>query len=624
MADYLSAHAAEHSSSHRVVMIGLDGATWTIIDRLVDNGELPTFERLKTEGAYGALRSVDCYFTPPAWTSMLTGYSPERTGVYTFGKWESDKKRFGGVSAMDVEVPMVWDIASRVGKSVAVVNVPVTYPAHEVNGIMVSGFMAPLTYRNVKTPRFVSFEPYDGRFEPDLDARTDEVRLRGVDSLSLNRTEMVLYDTTRDGVLEYDMAALRFLDEPIQVVELGVFSPWFQVALDTLPNGGREPQRVVTRVRVDYKGPFGIDKKPRGSVQYAPFLRLPTDDDLKLTYPKVLARDIEDRFGRYVITLSTYPELIVDELSETEPVLDFFYEYDDWDLFLYILHAPDNIHHGEGFSTRAEEVYRRVDRLLGHLIERLGEDVTLMITSDHGFAEYEYVIDFNWFLYTIGMLGTDKEFFKTIEIDYDEALVFHNQWCLYFNDEQLTPEGLATRGVPIPAGSTPREALVAYLKEKAQQIVEPYTKQAMPVELIDVPQDGAGIPPDMIVVGSYDNYIVEGADLRIRTRQVVRSQKSAFHERNGIYILWGPRIEPGKDGGVRDIEDIAPTMLYLMNLPLGEDMDGEVMLDLIRAPFSENPRLHLSDYVEQRPSFDYSVEELQSLEDKLRTLGYVR
>ena len=79
--EYLSSRAHEDNKHGKVVFVGIDGAAWNIIDPMIDEGLLPTFAILKHGGCYGTLRSTECFISPPAWCSMMTGYAPEKTGI---------------------------------------------------------------------------------------------------------------------------------------------------------------------------------------------------------------------------------------------------------------------------------------------------------------------------------------------------------------------------------------------------------------------------------------------------------------------------------------------------------------------------------------------------------------
>ncbi|NIM46482.1 MAG: hypothetical protein GTO54_12830, partial [Nitrososphaeria archaeon] len=65
----------------RLLVIGIDGATWRVLGPLLETDGLPNIKAVMSEGAYGILESTLPPFTTPAWNSMLTGLRPHRIGV---------------------------------------------------------------------------------------------------------------------------------------------------------------------------------------------------------------------------------------------------------------------------------------------------------------------------------------------------------------------------------------------------------------------------------------------------------------------------------------------------------------------------------------------------------------
>ena len=633
----MEAFLADVSSEARrqVVFIGLDGAAWDIIDPMIEAGELPTFARLKREGASGILKSVPCYFSPPAWTSMFTGYSPENTGIYTFGKWDSETKRFSSVSSADVAVPSLWDVASAAGRRVAVINVPMTYPARPVNGVMVTGLMTPFVYEREEKALGLRLRPLGEPFHEELDGRSKSPPMIAIAPNANNTFTVVLYDTSDDQEANYDTAALRVVprgtdwrkaDVPVYVAPLNTYSEWVRFDYQR-PTGGGEMKTVQASFKVEQKPGGGR----RGREDFAmlilsPLFRVPSDPDLDMTHPETFAAEIEDALGAYIINLNFAPDLITQKVKDTARFASFFYNYDDWDFFVYNFMATDNIQHREGYSPRARQIYTEIDGFLAALIDELPQDVVLVVASDHGFSHYDYVIDLNKFLNELGLLRNIDD------PDYSTTLAFHNQWCIYFNDALLTEDELERRGIP-PKGKTPRDALIAYLQQKAQGIQDD-SGRTYPIELVEVPEDAAGVPPDMIVIGAYADYYVEGPDLvskrddtvtPTRSDAVAYHDRGWFHDRDGIYVLWGSDVQSGVDGGVRRIEDMTPTILFLLGLPLAENFDGHVMADLLRPDaLAGRQVVYLENYGALAPSGESADAELQSLEEKLRSLGYIR
>jgi len=622
MAEFVSSVEARGGP---VVFIGMDGASWDIIDPMIERGQLPTFQRIKEEGAHGILNSVDCYFTPPAWTSMLSGYLPEKTGVYTFGSWEGHGNAFRTVSSLDVQVPRVWDVASGAGRKVGVINVPVTYPARKVNGVMASGLLTPLGFGKQKgggggLP--VTFRDLPGPFHPPIDEKSYSRRI-AASQYSENLIYAAVYDTIDDGVEEYTVSVLKVFpsgvehdkgdDVPAYVWKQNHHGPWI-----TITDGVGERKRDVCcsfKVR-KYKG-----SNERGTILMTPKLRLANDPDLRMTYPAEFADEIVRDIGCYHSHLSYAPTLIPPLTQKTTQYARYFYRYDDWDLFMFVFMATDNIHHREGFSKRAEIVYQKLDSYLAALMEEMPDDATLVIASDHGFKKYKFVIDLNRYFHNLGLIEDINR------PDFDKSLVFHDRWALYFNKQLLTFDELVKRNIPIEGFESPRRALISYLQSVCQQITMRKLKdRTFPVELIEVPEDGVGRPPDMIVTGGYSDYFVEGSDLKIHAGFPVREaspRESNYHAKEGIYMMWGDRIEKGVASGDREIVDIAPTILHLMGLPLSHEMDGRIISEAL-VPAARTTPYFVQNLESLKPTGDIPFDELETLEQKLRTLGYIR
>ena len=70
--------------TNRVLMIGLDGATFRLLRPLCEMGVLPFLASMMRGGVVADLMSTNNPLTPPAWTSMTTGRSPEVHGIYDF------------------------------------------------------------------------------------------------------------------------------------------------------------------------------------------------------------------------------------------------------------------------------------------------------------------------------------------------------------------------------------------------------------------------------------------------------------------------------------------------------------------------------------------------------------
>jgi predicted AlkP superfamily phosphohydrolase/phosphomutase len=130
-------------SRPRVVVIGLDGVPFTYVRRLVDAGELPNFRALLEDGAMAQMDTTVPNVSSVAWASFMTGQNPGKHNIYGFIDRPAGSLRVFIPTSRDMRSPALWEILSAHGKRVFAMNVPVTYPPRDVNGIVVGCFLSP-------------------------------------------------------------------------------------------------------------------------------------------------------------------------------------------------------------------------------------------------------------------------------------------------------------------------------------------------------------------------------------------------------------------------------------------------------------------------------------------------
>ncbi|WZO96165.1 alkaline phosphatase family protein [Isosphaeraceae bacterium EP7] len=130
-------------TTDRLVILGLDGATWTVLDPMIQNGVMPNLAALLGRSAYGTLRSTIPPVTSAAWTTMMTGCGPAQHGVFDHRYYDAAAGQLRVNHSGRVKVPTFWHLLSDAGRSVISLNVPVTFPPLKVKGVVVSGMDAP-------------------------------------------------------------------------------------------------------------------------------------------------------------------------------------------------------------------------------------------------------------------------------------------------------------------------------------------------------------------------------------------------------------------------------------------------------------------------------------------------
>lgn len=127
----------------KVLVLGLDGATWDLLTPWMEAGELPRLAELRDGGVWGQLLSVIPPLSPPAWTTAATGVNPGVHGIYDFFRFDPDSMIAYTETARSRRVPGVWTLLSEAGHRVGVLNVPMTDPPDPVSGFQVAGIPHP-------------------------------------------------------------------------------------------------------------------------------------------------------------------------------------------------------------------------------------------------------------------------------------------------------------------------------------------------------------------------------------------------------------------------------------------------------------------------------------------------
>jgi len=153
------------TNNNKVLIIGLDGGTFTLLQPWIDEGKLPNLKMIQKEGVSGELESTIPPITPPAWSSFMTGNNPGKHGVFHFVCKDKTTGREVPINSRMRSGPTLWRILSESGKKVLVLNCPTTYPPEEVNGAMISCFLTPGGKKDFIYPREL-VEEIEGKFGP--------------------------------------------------------------------------------------------------------------------------------------------------------------------------------------------------------------------------------------------------------------------------------------------------------------------------------------------------------------------------------------------------------------------------------------------------------------------------
>ncbi len=546
----------------KVCVIGLDAATFSLINPWIEEGKLVHLKRMMEEGCFGNLRSTIPPFTPPAWTSSVTGQNPGKHNIYDFFKFDGGDYKGKLTSQGDRKSKTVWNILSEEGKEVGVVNVPCTYPPERVNGFMVSGTPIPShakdhTYPDPLVEEIMEHIP-GYRLWSDLDRRDEEAVLREI------------YKNT-----EIEIALVTYL---LEKKRWDFFMTVF-IGLD-----------VVQHLYWRY-----MDRSHPG---FSP------------NVPQILA---------------------------------------------------------EGILT----CYQRVDRFIGDLLNKFGDEVSLVIYSDHGAGPlYKDFYITNWlieegflvlrerpggFKNAISLhpwmrqmgsflsrfdinrlryfipLKILKKFMRLVFPGYQKmaALIDWSRTKAYYptiggqglhiNLQGREPGGLVQQGLPY-------EEMRRDLIEK----LDPWVKSGAVKKIHRREEiyegDCVGNAPDLIVEAAEGYRIQEGiGPALLSSPKEGLKLISGSHRKSGIFLIRGRGIKRGCRMEAMDITDIGPTLLHLYGIPIPRGMDGKVLTEIFEEDYLARHPVRFDDREMRRDAtrFDYETNEKEEIMKKLETLGYI-
>lgn len=139
----------------KIVLFGLDGADWKILNPLVESGCLPNFKKVIAGGSHARLASTMPPCTPPAWTTIFTGTNPGKHGVLDFSKFVDGKLRF--IDGRDRRLPMIWELLAE--KKFIAFNIPFSHPVKKAdNSNVVCGFPTPGSIKHYTYPESLKEE----------------------------------------------------------------------------------------------------------------------------------------------------------------------------------------------------------------------------------------------------------------------------------------------------------------------------------------------------------------------------------------------------------------------------------------------------------------------------------
>jgi len=326
------------------------------------------------------------------------------------------------------------------------------------------------------------------------------------------------------------------------------------------------------------------------------------DEDKEFTYPQELGEEIISKFGRYMFDVEFRTDK-KDELLENVyrmtrkrfEVLNYLISTKPWDLFMFVEIGLDRIHHafwkymdkqhhlytpGNPYEDAILNYYRELDSLVGELISHVDKDTVILVVSDHGAKRMKGAFCINEWLIEQGYLvlkeePTEPTSFDKLEVDWSRTKAWG--WGGYYARIFLNIAGREQQGI-IPPEDYEKEREI--LLEKILKISGPQgeTWQTRVIKPQEYFQELNGDYPDLMVY--FDElYWRSAGTLGHGTMYLEENDTGpddAVHDFEGIFILYDPQEKAGRSVKA-SIQDIAPTVLDKLGLPIPADLKGKVI-----------------------------------------------
>jgi predicted AlkP superfamily phosphohydrolase/phosphomutase len=550
--------------SHKVFVIGLDGATFDLVRPWAEAGYLPNLSEFLRDGTSAPLRSTIPPVSPVAWSTFMTGKKPGKHGVFDFLIRDFDS--YGMQVTTRPQQPTLWKLLSDAGRSVCVINVPQTFPPEKVSGIMVTGLGTPAG-RIFTHPESLSsdLKAKGFRFVTQYSVNRDgaDAFIQGVHDVADNVTDTAI-NLMRQIDWDFGMVVLRLTDE---------IPHYFWHYMD--------PQHP---------------RHPEGAGRY--------HDAILDCYRKA-----DTLIGRLVYALDD-PDANVIILSDHGfgPLHKDVYLNEWLRLHGYLRLRPSkDVPSVRGWIRKLGLTQSQLGKKLG----RLGMDSLRAFFRDR-------------FKKLATILPKDEHIHVNDLVDWDRTQAYS---VGYIGQIFLNLRGRDPNGVVSP-GEEYKRVRAAIMKDLLDWRVgdEPvvdhvYCKE----EIYQGPY--LKLAPDLLVVMRGLTYITrQGREFPSGNEILVPppTGETGGHRMNGVLLAKGQSIARHEEIQEVNIADITPTILHLLGCEIPSDMDGAVISDMFSDSFKNE---HVVEYTEADMNISkmgkMSERDEEDVLNRLRDLGYI-
>ena len=536
-----------------LTVVGLDSATFDVVDPLVAEGQLPNLAALLERGASGVLRSTTHPLTPHAWSTMVTGVNAGRHGIWDFTERDASGYALRLINGSYRRAPALWDRLSAAGRRAGIVNVPFTWPAPDLDGgFAIAGMDASFREQGMTAPASLFAE---------LRERVGPLVLDHSYPLSDGRIDLDLVRRAAEQKVEATLwLAERFSPELLWVV--------FMAADHVQHLGWREWE----------------ERGPESAVAG--------------TY-----RILDEALGRLVEHAAGGDVLVVSDHGAGP--LDGVVNLNAWLASEgYLTYPRPGARLGRQLFDKAFELRRKLPKRLRYAVKQRVPGVRERVYERKGFSTID------WTQTRAFSYGTFGNVVVNVRGRESEGTVEPGEEYEHVRGE------IAARAMEIRApDGTPIVAAV----HRREDLFEGPHLDKVPDLLIEFAEYA------WLGKGNFKTRAEEIWD-RIEIEPGSEHVYVGSHRHEGLFVLAGPSAAQAPRT-LAEIQDVAPTVLYLMEEPLPASLEGRVVMEALDPSLLDSRPPRYDDAPDDlevgAPESSYSEGEAGEVEARLRGLGYL-
>jgi predicted AlkP superfamily phosphohydrolase/phosphomutase len=531
----LTPRGAEAAGGKRVIVIGIDGMDWGQAEKMMAAGELPNFSKLAQQGSGGPLGTSVPPLSPVAWSDFITGMDSGGHGIFDFIHRHPDTMApylstsepvpAGLASKIDFLpdyvslgkycIPLAseeqvllrhgkpfWEVLEDNSVETTIVRMPADFPVtgtatRELSGMGTTDLTGTYgTFTFYTTDVFTERKSVNGGRVVPMDLWDDVARgkLIGLPDPGLCASPELEVDFKLYLDPEEPVTRLVF-DDQEAILKVGEWSPWMPVEFDMTGPGSLSGivrfylRQIKPEVEL-YASPIQIDPlNPAQPISHPESFAAELVEASGLFYTQGMPEDTQALSGGYL----TRDEFLDQaKLAGDENIAQFRHVVEDFDeglLFYYFgnldqishmmwghtdpSHPAYDVERDEPYADVVPSLYRTADQVIGHALEAIDENTTLVVMSDHGFASWKRAFHLNAWLAENGYLvprnaGNARDPGALLNVDWSRTRAYGLGFNgLYINLQGREKNGLVTEN--------DRRALLEEIGRKLTAEVDPET-----------------------------------------------------------------------------------------------------------------------------------------------------